>query len=817
MINSSPYSHGGSPRKSHEYLAIFFLALSIFLGVSLASYNPQDPSINTVSSSAKIFNLTGIVGSYVSDFLLQIFGLSSYIFSILSCAIGIYLLFTHIFVSKKIAKIIGSFLLVITCASFLSLAIGKFSFRGVSLYAGGIVGEYCTVTLKTYFNFFGASILIIAAFIATFSLATGCRVSQMVYFIRHPTLKLKNLIMKIYYFIQVRTRRTQIVTATTVSTASWLPEKKKFFRFPHISLPKLRLLSMPKIPKISFSFLKRKPAGLPTFTPKPIRLAPINLPELPTKELSVKEIPKNIPQTVSEVMTHVPKEKKGMFYLSPFKKKERISGLPELPPKNLPPRKPINFKNFELPDISLLNVNPEKDIKVQKPILLKNSQLLEQKLRDFGVEGRVTQVRPGPVITLYEFAPASGIKVSKIANLSDDLALSLSALSVRIIAPIPGKNVVGIEIPNEGRQMVYLRELLENQAYKSPKYHIPIPLGKTALGEPYIADLLRMPHLLIAGATGAGKSVFVNTVICSFLYRFDPNNLRFIMIDPKMLELSYYDDIPNLLLPVVTDPRKAAMALKWAVREMERRYDMMAKVGARNIDAFNQRIQISSLRIQLEEKYPDATTLPYIIIIIDELADLMMVTPKDVEISIARLAQMARAAGIHLILATQRPSVDVITGLIKANFPARISFQVSSKIDSRTILDTSGAERLLGDGDMLYLAPGTAKLKRIHGAYISDEEIKAICDFLRAQSGPDYNETILRWQEEEKDPEMGEEDDLYKEAIAIVRGSRVASISMVQRRLRIGYNRAARMIERMEADGIVGPADGAKPREVLVE
>ncbi len=804
MLGKLIPSMGGTGRRVQELPAIFFLSLSVFLAVSLFSYHPEDPSINTITSSdTKIHNLTGIVGSYLSDILMQSFGFASFVFVILFFVVGFYYLIAQLIITRKPIKVLGTFLFVVIFSSLLSLVASKFQIRGATLYAGGIVGEFCSQFLVKYCNVLGAYILVLGGLIASFILATGCSLISFFLFLKHPWQILSQFFRKTISLLHFRFQKTQIITPMAIRSTPWLPPepKNKFFRF---KMPSFRMPSLKSwIP--AFAGMTNKK----TQVIAPIQSVPIPLTPPPPRYLEGKI-------------------KDGSFACTQDDKNTlRMAGknkLPELPPRNLPPKSlppqripPPDFKNFKLPELSFLQDNPDKEIKVQKNLLLKNSELLEQKLKDFGVEGRVSQVRPGPVITLYEFAPASGIKVSKIANLSDDLALSLSALSVRIIAPIPGKNVVGIEIPNETRQMVSLRDLLENQAFGSQKYHIPIPLGKGALGDPYIADLFRMPHLLVAGATGSGKSVFVNSLICSLLYRFKPDQVRFIMIDPKMLELSYYDDIPHLLLPVVIDPRKASLALKWAVREMEKRYDIMAKIGARNVDSFNQRIEMRSMREKLQEHVEVVQPMPYIIIFIDELADLMMVTPKDVEISIARLAQMARAAGIHLIVATQRPSVDVITGLIKANFPARISFQVSSKIDSRTILDTGGAERLLGDGDMLYLAPGTAKVKRIHGAYISDQEIKQIADFLRAQSAPDYNNSILQWHEEEKDPESPEDDELYQEAVTIVRGSRVASISMVQRRLRIGYNRAARMIERMEMDGIVGPQDGAKPREVLVE
>ncbi|MBI4040828.1 MAG: DNA translocase FtsK [Deltaproteobacteria bacterium] len=485
--------------------------------------------------------------------------------------------------------------------------------------------------------------------------------------------------------------------------------------------------------------------------------------------------------------------------------------------------------NFKLPTLNLLaDSEIHEEIEIDRETLLQNSKILEQKLKDFNVEGRVVEVRPGPVITVYEFEPAAGVKVSRIVNLADDLSLALSALSVRIVAPIPGKSVVGIELPNDNRQLVKLKEILLNNEFKSLKYRLPLALGKSISGEPLIADLARMPHLLVAGATGSGKSVFINSLICSFLFRYTPDQLRFLMIDPKMLELSMYDKIPHLLLPVVTDPKKAAQALKWAVLEMEKRYTIMSRLSVRNIDSYNKKIEdtpkeeleaLFAQEIENDEmdpfELPDQ--LPYVVIVIDELADLMMVASKEVELSIARLTQMARAAGIHLLVATQRPSVDVLTGLIKANFPARISFQTSTKVDSRTILDSMGAEKLLGGGDMLFLKPGISRLIRIHGAYVSDQEIKDIVSYLREQGEPEYNEEILSSKKEEGDVEFQEEDDgLYEEAVNLVSKMKYASISMIQRRLRIGYNRAARMIEQMEAEGLVGPADGAKPREVLI-
>ncbi|MGB9713177.1 MAG: DNA translocase FtsK [Dissulfurimicrobium sp.] len=461
---------------------------------------------------------------------------------------------------------------------------------------------------------------------------------------------------------------------------------------------------------------------------------------------------------------------------------------------------------FSLPPLSLLDTPPSKTNVINKSACRENARVLEQKLLDFGVAGKVDEICPGPVVTMYEYVPAPGVKINKVASLADDLALALKTQSVRIVAPIPGKAVIGIELANQERQTVYLKEILESGTFQDNKYALPLALGEDIIGKPVVTDLARMPHLLIAGATGTGKSVGLNAMICSMLYRHRPEKLRFLMVDPKRIELSLYDGIPHLLHPVVSEPKDATRALRWVVMEMERRYKLLEEAQARNLDSYN--------------KIADEL-LPYLVVIIDELADLMMVSSKEVESAIARLAQMARAAGIHLLIATQRPSVDVLTGLIKANFPARISFKVSSKVDSRTILDVIGAERLLGMGDMLFLPPGTATLQRIHGAYVSENEIMKIVEHLKAQGQPQYDLSVVDAIPGEDDEGDGGgcrpdwQDELYEEAVEIVRQSGQASISMLQRRLRIGYNRSARMIEQMEKDGIVGPADPMGRRQVL--
>jgi S-DNA-T family DNA segregation ATPase FtsK/SpoIIIE len=561
---------------------------------------------------------------------------------------------------------------------------------------------------------------------------------------------------------------------------------------------------------------------------------------------------------------------------------------PKIVQKSPPPPQPREAGGYipaaggyHLPEMVLLDEREAADLEVDRQgrdEMLALAEKLQKTLGDYSVRGHVQEIHPGPVVTMYEFVPAPGTKLSKITGLSNDLAMALAALRVRIVAPIPGKSSVGIEVPNKNRATVYLREILSSEVVARSKSRLTLGLGKDIAGHPVAVDLARMPHLLVAGTTGSGKSVSVNTMICSILFSATPDEVRLIMIDPKMVELSIYEGIPHLLLPVVTDPKKANLALRWAVEEMERRYELVSKAGVRDIVAFNRKMEklladgppkpeskkikiyvadeagerrevevdpseeavaaaggvvdeeirdeISAARAQKQAAEAAAPAppqkLPYIVVVIDEFADLMMVAPKDVETSVARIAQKARAVGIHLIVATQRPSVDVITGLIKANFPSRIGFLVASKIDSRTILDQQGAENLLGNGDMLFTDRGQA-LRRVHGAFVSDDEVKRVVDHLKLQGKPVYDMEILKPRDEEGDPAAGGlpddpgEDPLYDQAVRLVCETRSASVSMIQRRLQIGFNRAARLVERMEKEGIVGAANGSKPREVLAQ
>ena len=514
---------------------------------------------------------------------------------------------------------------------------------------------------------------------------------------------------------------------------------------------------------------------------------------------------------------------------------------------------PVSGLPYVLPPLSLLTTPPADDRRIDEDELERQAARLEETLGHYNVQGRVTDILPGPVVTMFEFEPAPGIKVSRIANLENDLAMALRATRVRIVAPIPGKGAVGIEIPSAQREVIYLRELLSSAAFRNPRLRLPLAIGKAIDAQPVCADWAKMPHVLVAGTTGSGKSVCVNSFIVSLVCSRTPDELRMILVDPKMLEFSIYDGIPHLLVPVVTSPKKAAVALRWAVEEMTRRYKVLAAMNTRNIIGYNEKAEILvkewavwneavAARTAIGMEPPNCgreagsdnvcfrsrggspvgppDKMPYIVIVIDELADLMMVARKEVEESIVRLAQMARAAGIHMLLATQRPSVDVITGLIKANFPTRLSFKVSSKVDSRTVLDANGAENLLGMGDGLFLAPGSSDVKRIHGAFVSDDEVERIVAHLKEQGSPRYVEQVLAGGEDDDDDDSGgseEMDDMYDAAVACVAQMGKASTSLLQRKLGLGYNRAARIMDSMERNGVIGPPNGAKPRQVFAQ
>ncbi|WP_421580530.1 DNA translocase FtsK [Shinella sp. M31] len=614
---------------------------------------------------------------------------------------------------------------------------------------------------------------------------------------------------------------------------------------PPAPLPVAEIRAEPSSIASLFRVVECRPATARTIVAEPA----VIVPEVKVEPVAV--VPAPVVEPVAEVVLPVFEFKPApAAAVSPVPSAEPAR---EMPSSVLSRAKPFQVTmatpagdTYEYPPRDLLQEPPRTvGFVLTQEQLEQNAGLLESVLEDFGVRGEIIHVRPGPVVTLYEFEPAPGVKSSRVIGLADDIARSMSALSARV-AVVPGRNVIGIELPNQTRETVYFREMIESQDFARTGFKLPLCLGKTIGGEPVIAELAKMPHLLVAGTTGSGKSVAINTMILSLLYRFRPEECRLIMVDPKMLELSIYDGIPHLLTPVVTDPKKAVMALKWAVREMEDRYRKMSRLGVRNIDGYNSRVAAArdkgetiSISVQTgfdkgtgeainEEQELSLDPMPYIVVIVDEMADLMMVAGKEIEGAIQRLAQMARAAGIHLIMATQRPSVDVITGTIKANFPTRISFQVTSKIDSRTILGEQGAEQLLGQGDMLHMAGG-GRISRVHGPFVSDEEVEKVVLHLKAQGRPEYLETVTADEEEEEEekPAAGgavfdkgdiaaeDGDDLYEKAVKVVLRDRKCSTSYIQRRLAVGYNRAASLVERMEKEGLVGPANHVGKREII--
>ena len=740
-------------RLNRELWGSVVLVTTCFAVLSLVSYSPLDRSFNVPSGSRDAVNLGGLVGAYLADALLQGLGLIAYLLPVILLLLA-FRLFRRDPARLRVLKVLGYGVLLWGLAILVSLVHEMELARD----SGGILGGFSREFLTDMFGYAGTCVITV--------------------FLLLMAAMLMSQTSMLSWWNQLAGAHRQVrSTLGEGMTSVWRTR------------------------------VERKP------------------PANPKKEREFKA-----PPIVLEA--EVPKEnpKAG-------RKKARAKAKPAAEQFVFPEI----TDGYTLPLLAFLDSPPKEKAGIDKATLEANSLMLQRKLQDFGIEGEVLAVRPGPVITVYEFRPAPGVMVRRIVGVADDLAMALSAVSIRILAPIPGEAVVGIEVPNTRRETVYLREILEDAVYTDADSSVSLALGKDISGAPFAADLARMPHLLVAGATGTGKSVSLNSMILSILYKASPDDVRFIMIDPKMLELTPFEGLPHLLTPVVTDPKEARAALFWAVEEMDRRYRLMRDKGARNIDNYN--------RILEREPPPDKTRtgegeddaspeelaaggrldggaelehgrLPRVVILIDELADLMMSVGRDIEEHITRLAQKARAAGIHMVLATQRPSVDVITGLIKANFPARISFQVTSRVDSRTILDGMGAEQLLGNGDLLFLPPGTARLIRLHGPFVSDKEVRKVTDFIKQQGRPQYRPEILAAGGPADGGLDGPDDDydeMYDQAVTVVTETRQASISMVQRRLRVGYNRAARMIEKMERDGVVGPADGAKPREVLAQ
>jgi len=774
-------------RRVREFLGVALFAAALIWIISLASYEPTDPVwfFSTGSHTAPI-NFAGRVGAFVAELSFQLFGYASYLIPAVLVVVG-WNYFWCRSLDAAATKATGACLLFACISAFLSLVLGTLEVSGKPFRAGGYAGEFLARQLSDYLNKTGSLIVILTLIFLAIIMSTQFSFGRLFAAVVDA----------------IRDRATRAVDRLH----EWREERRREKQRRDVIAKHTK-----KAAATSTTAAADKPAIVEAPPVKPASSAAPSAPR--------KRPPAAVEDDDDEAGEPAP-VKSAMFgslrSFAPPKPPKIAAPLP------LPDPEPISKApaerrrgDYALPPPALLDA-PKTERKIDERELMDSARLLEEKCREFAVEGAVVQIHPGPVVTTYEFKPNAGVKYSKIVSLEDDLCLAMQSESV-LIDRIPGKSTVGIQIPNHIREQISLRELLESEVYRRATSKLSLALGKTIHGEPFVADLTTMPHLLIAGSTGAGKSVAINGMLTSILYRATPDDVRLIMIDPKRLELGMYEDIPHLLTPVVVDPKQAANALRWAVREMEERYKTLAAEGVRNIEQYNRNIQQAILEKRTPPDGEPYKPLPFIVVIIDELADLMMVASNEVEESIARLAQMARAVGIHLVLATQRPSVDVITGLIKANLPSRISFRVSSKIDSRTILDGNGAEQLLGRGDMLFLPPASSRFIRLHGPYISEQETARLASYLRKQGKPTYDESITA---EEKTAADGgvemDKDDLYDEAARIVVTSGQASISYLQRRLRIGFSRAARLVDMMEMEGLVSPAAGGKPREVLVD
>ncbi|HEV2985592.1 MAG TPA: DNA translocase FtsK, partial [Vicinamibacterales bacterium] len=732
-------------------------------------------------------NFAGRVGAFLAELSFQLFGYASYLIPAIMVIIG-WNYFWCRTLDASGTKATGAVLLLACVSAFLSLVFGTVDVLGKPFRAGGYAGDFLAKGMSDYLNRTGSMIVILTLIFLAIIISTQFSFGR---FFGAVTAGLRRGARRgtdaIHAWQDERRRekqRREVIAKHTKKGIAAVDAEAS--TSPDASAALAEASGAKTGPGAEMA----RPKGRQKQDDDGEGVAPAKAPLFgslrsfaPPKPPKVTMPSATLPLPDPEPMTKAPAERRKGEYT--------------------------------LPPVALLDA-PKTMRKIDERELMDGARLLEEKCREFSVEGAVAQIHPGPVVTTFEFKPDAGVKYSKITGLADDLCLAMQAESV-LIDRIPGKSTVGIQIPNRTREQISLRELLESEAYRRSTSKLTLALGKTIHGEPYVADLSTMPHLLIAGSTGAGKSVGINGMLTSILYRATPDDVRMIMIDPKRLELGMYDDIPHLMTPVVVDPKQAANALRWAVREMEERYKTLAAAGVRNIEQYNRNVlqEIAEMRTPQDGEPP--RTLPFIVVVIDELADLMMVASNEVEESIARLAQMARAVGIHLILATQRPSVDVITGLIKANLPARIAFRVASKIDSRTILDGNGAEQLLGKGDMLLLPPASSRFIRLHGPYISEQETARLASYLRKQGKPTYDETITAEEKTATDAIAMDKDDLYDEAARIVVQSGQASISYLQRRLRIGFSRAARLIDMMEMEGLVSPAAGGKAREVLVD
>lgn len=728
-------------RHIREIKSVFLLTFGVILLASIISYTPADLPFYTSHPNIPAKNFVRVFGACLSGIIFFLMGWTAYALPVVIFYWSARI-FRNIPLNLRLVKFIGFAVFILSCSSLLSM----FGIQASSakFARGGLLGAVLSVFVERYFGNFGAVAIFFALGLLSFTLITD-------------------------YFIA-----SQIFsTASAALTSLPLFWNQKGWKIP----------GFPDLGGSGDSVNKRASAVKVILPGRDEKKQLKDKEQTRIAEEDMKSV--NAQQSLAEPAVKPRIEIKVNKTQDPVKAK-----IPE-----------IKMGDYKLPNLDLLNSPPPVAERQLKEDLTSNARILEEALLDFGLIVKVTDIERGPVITRYELEPAPGVKIQKITSLSDDIALALKAPSVRIVAPIPGKARVGIEIPNIKSSMVYLKEVLASNEFEAAGSKITLALGKDISGKTVIADLADMPHLLIAGTTGSGKTVCVNSLILSILYKSTPREVKLVMIDPKMVELAIYNGLPHLLCPVITDAKKAANALAWVVSEMEERYKTLATAGARNISAYNAKSEI---------------LMPYIVVVIDELADLMMVAQDEIESGITRLAQLSRAVGIHLLLATQRPSVDVITGVIKANFPARISFQVASKVDSRTVLDANGADKLLGRGDMLFLKPGEAKLIRAQASFVKDGEIDNVVNFIKGQSKPVYEEAILK-EQERTFFSSGQKDELYDDAVKVVMETGQASVSILQRRMRLGYTRAARLIDMMELDGLVGPYQGSKPRDIMVE
>jgi S-DNA-T family DNA segregation ATPase FtsK/SpoIIIE len=773
-------------KRLNEVMGFLFLAAGILILLSFASFHPVDPSWNTVTGRVATENLIGPVGAHLADIFLQGFGLAAFLFPLLMFALGWKWIRSEALAAPAV-KLVGSTVMVLSACGVAALL------PDWRLFDFLVAGE-----LRDQMNLAGAAVVLLTALIVSTYLVSTFTLASLEGW----------LAPLIAFFIRMRGK-----------WRNYLERRRQ------AALAKLQT--------------RRADAKKPVQPEIPLQTAPEPVPTQRTRERQADAVSDTLPwddppvvaEPVAELATEAAPE-------APAKGEIPICRLDELPPAETsnvlefpftkPAKKDVHARLptlYRLPSTELLNEVPQRSA-FDEQELKNTAAAIKSKFEEFHVLGSVVQINPGPVVTTFEFKPEAGIKYSRITTLTEDLCLGLQAESI-LIERIPGKPTVGIEVPNVRREVISLRAVLESDEFQSSASHLTISMGKDINGRIRVATLETMPHLLIAGSTGSGKSVMINSLIMSILYKSTPDEVRMIMVDPKRVELGMYEGVPHLLTPVITDPRKATNALRNAVLEMERRLRLLAEQGARNIDQYNKKIRaLHRQPLSLFEEDQEAGTeelkpLPYILILIDELADLMMLEGKNVEESVTRLAQMARAVGMHLVLATQRPSVDVITGIIKANFPARISFRVATRVDSRTILDVMGSEHLLGKGDMLFLPPGSSRLTRVHGAFVTETEINGVVDFWKAQARPEYDQSYLiappseEGEVEVDDPASGEQDAMYEEAMRVVLEMGKASTSTLQRRLRLGYGRAARILDMMYRDGIIGPPDGSKPREVL--